>query len=723
MSAADLLQQRHVWEILAALVFAGTVGGGAPRDNGITYPEAPRLDLTDEHHGVKVPDPYRWLEQTDSEQTRKWIEAQNKIAYAYLEKIPKRQAIKDRLTALWNFERYGIPHKEGGRYFFSKNDGLQNQSVLYTAANLDGTPRVLLDPNTLSKDGTVALTSDAVSEDGRYLAYGTAEAGSDWNVLKVRDVATGKDLPDLIRWVKFSRPSWTKDGKGFFYSRFKEPVSGAELKDTNRFHKIYLHKLGTAQADDLLVYERPDKPDWYMSGEVTEDGKYLIISANENLVKDGIFYKDLSSPSTPVVELLNKFDAQYRFVGNDGPAFWIMTDREAPRWQLVAIDTRKPEPENWKPVIPQAAEAIQEIEVVGERFIVSYLKDAMTVVRVHDLAGKYLRDIDLPGIGTATGFGGKRKDPETFYSFTSYTAPGRIYRYDVASNQSHLFREPKVKFNPDDYTTRQVFYNSKDGTRVPMLIVHRKPLKLDGTNPALLYGYGGFSISITPAFSVAALAWMEMGGVYAVPNLRGGGEYGEQWHQAGMKTKKQNVFDDFIAAAEWLIANKYTSSKKLAIHGASNGGLLVGACMTQRPDLFGACLPAVGVLDMLRFHKFTVGWAWVGDYGSAEDAAEFKALYAYSPYHNVKRGTCYPKTLITTADHDDRVFPAHSFKFAAALQWAQGCENPVLIRIETRAGHGLGKPTSKRIEETADMWAFLVRGAGNGPAARPVGGR
>jgi prolyl oligopeptidase len=676
----------------------------------IVYPAARRSDHVDTYHGVSVRDPYRWLEEPDSAETKTWVEAENKVTFAYLETLPTRTAIKERLTALWNYERYGVPAKEGGRYFFTRNDGLQNQAVLYTVSRLDGTPKVLLDPNTLSKDGTVALAGTAVSEDGKYLAYGVAEAGSDWNTWKVRSVDTGADLEDTLRWVKFSGASWTKDGKGFYYSRYAEPVAGAELKSVNLDQKIYFHKLGTPQAEDALVYERKDQPEWLLSGTVTEDGRYLVIGvAQGKTVNTALFYKDLQAPGAPVVELLREFDAQYGFVGNDGPVFWVQADKDAPRGRVLAIDTRKPEPKDWKEVIPQSKDALQGVSVVGERFFASYLKDARSVVRTFDLQGKPLAEVELPGIGTAGGFSGKRADSETFYYFTSYTAPTTIYRYDVAAGRSQVFRAPKVAFDAAAYETRQVFYKSKDGTEVPMFLTHKKGLKLDGQNPTLLYGYGGFNIPLTPAFSISNLAWLERGGVYAVANLRGGGEYGESWHQAGTRLRKQNVFDDFIAAAEWLIAHKITSTPRLAIEGGSNGGLLVGAALTQRPDLFGAAIPAVGVMDMLRFHKFTIGWAWVSDYGSSDDPQEFAALRAYSPYHNLKKGTCYPPTLVTTADHDDRVFPAHSFKFAAALQEAQGCDKPVLIRIETRAGHGAGKPTTKIIEEAADVWAFLLR--------------
>ncbi len=676
----------------------------------LTYPHAKTVNQIDDYHGVKVPDPYRWLEDTDSPETREWIEAENKLTFQYLEQIPYRQAIHDRLKTLWNYERFSVPEQQGGRYFYQHNTGLQNQSVLLVADSLSAEPRLLLDPNTLSADGTVALVGHAVSDDGKLLAYGTAASGSDWMEWHVRDVDTAKDLPDTLRWVKFSGASWTKDGKGFFYSRYDEPKAGAPLRDANYFHKLYYHRLGTPQSEDTLIYDRPDNKELGFAGNVTDDGRYLIITVWQGTSpKNRLYYKDLNDPSAPVVKLLDDFDAEYHFIDNDGPVFWIKTDLEAPRGRLIAIDTRHPERAHWKTLVPQSADKLEHANVINDKFVLGYLKDAQTEVRLFDLEGNFLRTVDLPGIGTAEGFGGKRKDKETFYAFTSFIDPTTIYRYDFSAMKSSVFRRPKVDFDSSQYETKQVFYHSKDGTRVPMFITAKKGLKLDGQNPVLLYAYGGFNISLTPAFSVGNAVWLEMGGVYAQPNLRGGGEYGEEWHEAGTLLRKQNVFDDFIAAAEWLVANQYTSPAKLAIRGGSNGGLLVGACMTQRPDLFAAALPAVGVMDMLRFHKFTIGWAWTSDYGSSDDAAQFRAIYAYSPLHNLKPGTRYPATLVTTADHDDRVVPGHSFKFAATLQADQAGQAPVLIRIETKAGHGAGKPISKQIEETADSWAFVAR--------------
>jgi prolyl oligopeptidase len=664
------------------------------------YPPARKGDQIDDCHGVPVADPYRWLEDADSAETRAWIEAQNRLTFGHLESIPGRDRIKARLTRLWDYEKVGIPRKEGGRYFFARNDGLQNQSVLYVAEALDREPRVLLDPNTLSPDGTVALSGRSVSDDGRYLAYGLATAGSDWQEWKVREVATGRDTADHLRWVKFSGASWTKDGAGFFYSRYDEPAPGAALRQANYHQKLYYHRLGTAQSEDVLVYERPDHKDWGFGGQVSDDGRYLVVTVWQGTErKNRVFFKDLGAgmdaAAAPMVELLPDADASYGFIDNDGPVFFFRTDRDAPRGRLIAIDTRRPGPEDWAEILGQADEVLEGVSRVGGRFLVVYLRDAFTQVKVFDRDGALVREVDLPGIGSAYGFGGKNADTETFYAFDSFTTPPAIYRYDVSTGASALFRRPGVDFDPADYQTLQVFYESKDGTRVPMFLTHRKGLVLDGNHPTLLYGYGGFNNPMTPGFSPANLVWMEMGGVYAVACLRGGGEYGEAWHEAGKKRNKQNVFDDFIAAAEWLIRERVTSPARLAIAGGSNGGLLVAACVNQRPDLFGAALPAVGVMDMLRFHKFTIGWAWTSEYGSPDDPEEFRVLHAYSPLHNLRPGTAYPATLVTTSDHDDRVVPAHSFKYAAALQAAQGGGAPVLIRVETRAGHGGGKPTGR----------------------------
>ncbi len=678
----------------------------------LTYPPAPTVDQVDDYHGTKVKDPYRWLEEY-TPQTERWIEGQIALTAAYFERIPRRGPIRRRLTQLWDYERYGVPTQRAGRYFWTRNDGLQNQSVLYTADSLRAEPRVLLDPNLLSKDGTIALAGTSVTDDGTLLAYALAEAGSDWITWRVRDVKTGQDLPDEVRWAKFSDAAWTSDAKGFFYSRFDAPAASQAYRSINEYHKIYYHLLGTPQDQDRLIYERKDQPRWYLHGQVTDDGDFLVVDVSPGAnTENGIFYRDLRQTDAPVVELLSAFDAHYQFVGNDGGTFYVSSDLDAPRWRVWAIDTRAPQREHWREVIPQTASAIESVALVGDRFFCCYLDDAKTRVTLYDQGGQPLGDIPLPGIGSVFGFTGRRGDRETFYLFTSFAAPPVIFRYDIPAARSEVFRRPRLPFSPEDFETRQVFCTSRDGTRVPLFVSGKKGFSPDGRRFVLLSGYGGFNISNTPSFSPANLAWMEMGGLFALANLRGGGEYGEVWHRAGMKTRKQNVFDDFVAAAEHLIAEKYTTPDRLAITGRSNGGLLVGACLNQRPDLFGAALAGVGVMDMLRFHKFTIGWGWVGEYGTSENPDDFKALHAYSPCHNIRAGLCYPPVLITTADHDDRVYPAHSFKYAAALQAAQSvvpdCDNPILIRIERRAGHGAGKPTTKRIEEAADELTFLV---------------
>ena len=681
----------------------------------LTYPATRRTDQADDYHGTTIADPYRWLEDPDSPETRAWIDAQNRVTYAWLGQIATREPIRQRLTQLWNYERYGLPHKRGGRYFYTKNDGLQNQSAVYVVDRLDGPQRLLIDPNTLSADGTIALANWFVSDDGKHMAYGLAAAGSDWQEWRVLDVATGRPLPDQLKWIKFSRISWTPDGRGFYYSRYDEPPPGEKYTGANYFQKLCYHRLGDPQAMDQLVYERKDEKEWGFDGEVTDDGRFLIISVWRGTErKNQVFYKDLAATAqpadgntAPIVELITGWDAEYEFIDNDGPLLWFVTDNDAPLRRVIAVDTRQSARKHWVQIVPESKDTLESAKAIGNHFVLRYLHDATSAVRVFDLRGQHVRDVELPGLGSVGGFGGRKDDSETFYSFTSYTAAGSIYRYDVATGDSTLFREPKVAFDPSRYDTRQIFYESKDQTRVPMMIVSRKGLPLDGNNPTILYGYGGFDVSQTPGFSVSTIAWLEMGGVYAVANLRGGGEYGRSWHEAGMLANKQNVFDDFLAAAEWLIANNYTSPGKLAIRGGSNGGLLVGAAITQRPDLFAAAVPAVGVMDMLRYHKFTIGWAWTSEFGSSDSSEHFPNLLAYSPLHNLKPGTRYPATLITTGDHDDRVVPAHSFKFAAAMQSAQAASRPVLIRIETRAGHGAGTPTTKLIDAAADVLAFL----------------
>ncbi len=701
----------------------------------LPYPNTAKTDHVDDYHGTKVPDPYRWLEDANSPATQAWVEAENKLTFGYLRQLPSWNRIHERVSKLWDYEKFGVPWKEGGRYFFSKNSGVQNQSVIYTAPSLDAEPTELLDPNKLSEDGTVALSSYAISEDGKYMAYALSTSGSDWITWHVKTISTGIDLTDQVKWSKFSGASWTRDGQGFFYSRYDAPDEKTQLQTTNYYQKLYYHRLGDEQGKDALIYERKDEKEWGFGGDVTDDGNYLIIQVSQGTdPKNRVFYRPLQKDNVtagPVVELLKELDARYSFVGNDGAVFYFLTDKDAPRARLVALDTAEAaKTPGGKPalreIIPQAAEALQAVSYVGGRFVAEYLKDAHSQVKIFEKDGKTAGEIPFPGLGTASGFGGKPGESETFYAFTSYTVPLAIYRYDVRSGENRVVFAPKLNFDPADYTTEQVFYPSRDGTKVPMLISYKKGIARDGTHPTLLYGYGGFAIALTPTFTPANLAWMEMGGVYAVPNLRGGSEYGEEWHQAGTKGRKQNVFDDFIAAGEWLIANRYTSTPKLAIYGRSNGGLLVGAALTQRPDLFGAALPTVGVMDMLRFQKFTIGWSWASDYGSSDDPEAFKYLYAYSPLHHLKSGVHYPPTLVTTSDHDDRVVPAHSYKFAATLQADQGGDAPVLIRIETKAGHaggGLtsGLPTSKQIDEVTDKWAFLYQslGMGSAPPAAP----
>jgi prolyl oligopeptidase len=680
----------------------------------ITYPPARKSDVVDDYHGTRVADPYRWLEDVDSPETRAWVEAENRVTFAYLEQIPERERIRRRLTELWDYPKYGAPFKKGGRYFFFKNSGLQNQSVLYSQASLTAEPQVLLDPNTLSADGTVALSILAFAEDGRTLVYGTSGSGSDWQEFRVRDVATRQDRSDHLKWIKFSSAAWTHDGAGFFYSRYPEPAAGADaLLDVNRNQKVYYHKLGTDQSADRLVYERPDHPDWGFSVEVTADGRYAVYTVWLGTDRrNRAYYQDLGDPKkprldAPVVRLLDDFGASYGFVGNSGPTFFFQTDQSAPRGRIIAVDTRRPEPAAWRELVPQASDVIEGSQIVHNTFVVRYLHDASSQLRMFALDGRPAGAVALPTLGSVVQMTGEPRDTEMFYAFTSFLYPTTIFRHDFTTGRSSVFKAPEIAFDPSGYETVQVFYRSKDGTRAPLFLTHKKGLKQDGSNATYLYGYGGFNVNMTPSFSIGVLAWLEMGGVYAQAVLRGGSEYGEEWHQAGMLDRKQNVFDDFIAAAEYLIAERYTSPPNLAIGGGSNGGLLVGAVLNQRPELFGAAIPAVGVMDMLRFHKFTIGWAWVTEYGSADSVAQFPALYRYSPLHNMKPGTRYPPTLITTADHDDRVVPGHSFKYAAALQATQTGPAPVLIRIETKAGHGAGKPTAKIIEEQTDRWAFL----------------
>ncbi|MDG1875253.1 MAG: prolyl oligopeptidase family serine peptidase [Mariniblastus sp.] len=685
----------------------------------MVYPKTKRVDQIDNFFGTPVSDPFRWLEEDvrKSDEVRAWVDAQNQVTFAAIEKLPYRKEIESRLTELWDYEKYGVPFRRGDRFFYYKNDGLQNQSVLYKLETLDAKPEVLVDPNQWSADGTDAMGGMAFSDNGELMAYGIQKAGSDWRSWKVMEVESGRDLSDELNWIKFGGVSWTKDSKGFYYSCYDAPKSGEKFQGLNLGQKVYYHKIGDNQKDDQLIHSNPENPKWGFLPSVTEDGRYLVITVWQGTDdRYRILYRDLESKNSDLTVLIDNFENEYSFIGNEGSKFYFKSDFEAPKKCILVIDVNDPAKENWQVVVPEAEEAMESAGIVGGYLILDHLKDAKTQIKLYDLNGKYEREVDFPGIGSAGGFGGRRDHTETFYSFSSFNQPPSIYRYDLKSGKSTLIRRAKVDFNPDDFEVKQVFYTSKDGTKVPMFIAHKKGLVLDGTNPTLLYAYGGFNISLTPSFSIQRLQWMEMGGVFAMPNLRGGGEYGKEWHKAGTKTKKQNVFDDFIAAGEYLIENKYTSSNNLGIQGGSNGGLLVGACMTQRPDLYGACLPAVGVMDMLRFHKFTAGRFWVDDYGCADESKqEFEALNAYSPYHNLVDGTSYPATMVTTADTDDRVVPGHSFKFAARLQEAHDGPNPVLIRIESKAGHGAGKPTAKIIEEVADQWAFLAKHLGLEP--------
>ena len=702
---------RNLTVILAGFVIcSGTILSA--QEGKLVYPKTRTVEQVDDFHGTAVADPYRWLEndvRTDKE-VADWVSAQNKVTFSYLESIPQRETIRERMTELWNYEKIGTPFRRGGRYYFFRNDGLQNQSVLWMQETLESEASVLLDPNSWSEDGTVALAGTAFSPDGRYLAYGVQQAGSDWRTWNVMEISSGRVLDDRIEWVKFSGAEWSADGEGFFYARYPQPDDDAAFQSLNANMKVYYHRAGTAQRDDVLVYERPDNPDWGFQLDVSDDGHYLVITVwlgTDDRYR--IVVKDLREPYGLPREIIANFDHEYSFIESDGDVLYFKTSLEAANRRVIAIDLGNPAQENWKEIIPESENALRSVGLVGNLFVCEYLKDARTQIRLFQTDGTFVREVEFPGIGSASGFSGKRSDTETFYSFSSFALPATIYRYNMITGESREYRRSEVKFNPDDYETSQVFYPSKDGTRIPMFLCHRKGLKLDGTNPTLLYGYGGFNIPITPSFSVSRLTWMEMGGVLAVANLRGGGEYGEAWHKAGTKNRKQNVFDDFIAAAEWLIEKRYTASEKLAIQGRSKGGLLVGACLAQRPDLYGACLPAVGVMDMLRFHRFTAGRFWTDDYGCADNPEEFAALVKYSPCHNLKEGVTYPPTLVTTADTDDRVVPGHSFKFAARLQACHGGEAPVLIRIETSAGHGAGKPTAKIIEEATDELAFVAR--------------
>ncbi len=703
--------------LLGAAVALSACGRVEPHSESaaIEYPQTTTVDHVDTYHGVEVADPYRWLEDDvrESDQVKAWVDAQNEVTFAYLDTIPERDIVKQRLTELWDYERFGMPYKEGGRYYYSYNDGLQNQNVIYVQNSLDDEARLLIDPNTWSEDGTIALSSYFPSPDGRHVAYLVQDGGSDWRTARILDVESGDMLDDELDWLKFTGLAWAGDGSGFYYSRYPETTEEKKFQSLNMNQAVYFHRLGTSQDDDALVYSSPENPDWGFSASVSDDGQHLIITVWKGTDdRYQIVHQDLTDPDAETRFLIEGFDHDYSFVGNVGNDLYFRTNKDAPRNRLIVINAADPAPENWREVIPEAEDVLDDLSLVGGAIIAGYMQDAQTIVKIFDLDGSHAGDVNLPGIGTASGFGGKFDDPETFFTYTSFDTPTTVNRLDVGTGEVSVFRQPDVDFDSDDYVVKQVFYTSSDGTRVPMFIAHHVDVEPDGDTPTLLYGYGGFNISLTPSYSTTRLAWMEMGGIYAVANLRGGGEYGEEWHKAGTKLQKQNVFDDFIAAAEYLIDEGYTNASRLSIFGGSNGGLLVGAVTNQRPDLFGAAIPAVGVMDMLRFQEFTAGRFWVDDYGSSNDPREFEALLAYSPYHNAKAGTKYPAVLVTTADTDDRVVPGHSFKYAAAMQAAQAGDAPVLIRIETRAGHGSGKPTEMIIEEYADRWAFLVRNLG-----------
>ncbi len=679
-----------------------------------TYPETAKVDQVDDYFGTQVSDPYRWLEDDTSAQTAAWVKAQNDITFGYLNAIPFRDKIRERLTRIWDYPKVTAPYKEGGRYYYSKNNGLQNQYVVYSKENLDGEERMVLDPNTFSDDGTVSLTNFSPSDDGKYIGYGISRGGSDWNEYFVMKADNLELLSDHLKWIKFSGMSWY--GDGFFYSRYPEPAKGDELSAQNLNNKVYYHKIGDSQQNDVLIYEDPAHPEWGFGAFVSEDKEILFLTVVESTKGNQLHYRKAADSGKPFIKLVDDFENDYSPVAHVNGIVYLMTDFGAPKYRVVAVDLANPARENWTTVIPEKEEVLTSVSVIGGRFIAEYMKDAHDIVQAYAMDGTFLYDLDIPILGTIGGFGGKMTDSLTFYTVTSFTTPAIIYQYDVVANQSKEYSRSAIDFDPSLYETSQVFYKSKDGTRVPMFLVHKKGLKLDGNNPTLLYGYGGFNVSLTPTFSISRLVLLENGFVFALANIRGGGEYGEQWHEAGTKMNKQNVFDDFIAAAEYLVSNKYTNPEKLAIQGGSNGGLLIGAVINQRPDLFGVALPAVGVMDMLRYHKFTIGKYWATDYGTSEDSKEmFDYLYKYSPIHAIREGAKYPAVLVTTADHDDRVVPAHSFKYMATLQEKNAGNKPVMIRIQTKAGHGAGMPTSMIIEEYSDLWAFVMKNMGVTP--------
>ncbi len=705
--------------LIAMIMLVASLLASVPssaKESPLQYPETRRVDQIDTYHGVEVADPYRWLEDDarTSKEVADWIDSQNQVTRSYLDGIEQREAIRLRLTELWNYERYSVPHQLAGRYFYYKNDGLQNQAVFYVADSFDGEGRVLIDPNTWSEEGTIAMGATAISDDGKRLAYSRKESGSDWSTIHVLDIDTGERLADQLLWTRWGNIVWNAESTGFFYTRYPEPEEGQKFQSLTINPRCYFHQLGDLQEKDQLVYRRPEHPKWSFWIQRTEDNQYLVMSISRSTdPQNQVLLRPVAAPLdgewTPLVE---DFENEFSLIGNLGKQLLFLTDLDAPTKRVVAMDAEKPGREHLKEVIPASDATLEGVSLLDGKLVASYLKDVVSQVRVFSSDGELQNELELPGVGAAHGFGGREDDTETFYAFTSYTTPTSIYRYDLRTGKSAKIRTPQIKFDSEKFVVRQAFFKSKDGTRVPIIVSHLRDLKLDGKRPTLLYAYGGFNISILPRFSVTYATWMEMGGVLAVPNLRGGGEYGEAWHEAGKKLNKQNVFDDFIAAAEWLIEENYTSSNKLAIMGGSNGGLLVGAVMTQRPELFGACLPAVGVMDMLRYNQFTAGHFWRDEYGTTDDREEFKALLAYSPYHNVRPGVHYPATMVTTADTDDRVVPMHSFKFGAALQHAQSGTSPVILRIEKRAGHGAGTPITKLIDLAADRWAFLWKSLG-----------
>jgi prolyl oligopeptidase len=685
----------------------------------LTYPATKKVDHVDTYHGEKIADPYRWLEDDNSAETKAWVKAQNAVSSKYLQSLPNREKIKARYTALYNFEKFGLPVKEGGRYFWTRNDGLQQQDILYVADSLQGTPRVLIDPNTMSKDGTFALSSTSVSRDGKLLLYGASSAGSDWTEFRVRDIATGNDLSDHIQWVKFSGAEWSPDGKGFFYSAYAAPKAGEKLTGTNFFQKAFYHRLGTKQAKDVVVYERADQKEWGFATAASEDKALLTISVWRGAdAKNGLLWapldKDGGFTGAKFNELTLDFDAEYNVIGSRDKTLWIKTNFGAPRGRVMQIDLNKPAKSEWKVIVPESEQTLEGVSIVGNTIIAQYLKDARSVVQRFSLDGKALGELTLPGVGTASGFGGKFADPETFFAFTSLTEPSAVYRYDVTKNEVNVWRKPKTAFDASQFESKQVFVASKDGTKIPVFIAHKKGIKLDGNNASYLTAYGGFGISTTPSYRVTAGAWMEMGGVFVLASIRGGGEYGKAWHDAAKGEKRQNAFDDFIAVTQWLSTNGYSKPEKIGVIGGSNGGLLIGAVVNQRPEIFGAAIPEVGVMDMLRFHKFTIGWGWIPEYGTSEKAEDFAHLKKTSPLHNIKSGAKYPPIMVMTSDHDDRVVPAHSFKYAAALQATDTGTAAKIIRIETSAGHGAGSPTSKIIDGRTDVLAFFANALGLG---------